>query len=177
MADAGLAQDDAGQPPTATATDFASKDGWLAPMKFTGTSLEDAQLWWSSFQLYKYFKQLTDRRALAIFPLMLKDGTMTWYLGQPDATKTNWVALQDAVKERYFPQEMNRWKQISQVWSMKQKTGQLAIDFMEFVKIEAGPPVIEGDQFRCVIVQRLLPNTRKFVVTRDGKILIHYENG
>ena len=42
MANIGMAQDGAGQPPTAPATDFASKDGWLAPMKFTGTSSEDA---------------------------------------------------------------------------------------------------------------------------------------
>ena len=51
MADAGMAQHGAVQPPVAPATDLASKDGWLAPMKFTGTSSEDAQLWWSSFQL------------------------------------------------------------------------------------------------------------------------------
>ena len=74
MANTGMAQDGTGQPPTAPATNFASEDGWLAPMKFTGTSSEDAQLWWSSFQLYKNFKELTDPRALAIFPLMLKDG-------------------------------------------------------------------------------------------------------
>ena len=74
MADADLAQDGAGQPPAAPAMDFASKDSWLSPMKLTGTSSEDAQLWWSSFQLYNNFKELTDRRALAIFPLMLTDG-------------------------------------------------------------------------------------------------------
>ena len=38
MADAGLTQDGAVQQPVAPATDLASKDGWLAPMKFTGTS-------------------------------------------------------------------------------------------------------------------------------------------
>ena len=88
-----MAQGNAGQPQTAPAADLASKDGWLAPMKFTGTSSEDAQLWWSSFQLYKNFKELTNPRALAIFPLMLKDGAMTWYLGQPEVTKTDWTAL------------------------------------------------------------------------------------
>ena len=102
MANTDMAQDGTGQPPTASATNFASKDSWLAPMKFTGTSSEDAQLWWSSFQLYKNFNELTDPRALAIFPLMLKDGAMTWNRGQPDVTKTNWPALQDAFKERYF---------------------------------------------------------------------------
>ena len=107
MANTGMAEDGTGQPPTAPATNFASKDGWLAPMKFTGTSSEEAQLWWSSSQLYKNFKELIDSRALAIFPLMLKDGAMTWYLGQPEATKTDWAALQDAFKDRYFPQEMN----------------------------------------------------------------------
>ena len=91
------------------------------------------QLWWSSFQLHKNFKELTDQRALAVFPLMLKDGAMTWYLGQPEATKSDWAALQDAFKERYFPQEMNRWKQTSEVWSMKQKADQSAIDYMACV--------------------------------------------
>ena len=42
MADAGLAQDGADQPPAAPAMDFASNDGWLAPIKFIGTSSEDA---------------------------------------------------------------------------------------------------------------------------------------
>ena len=44
MANTGMAQDGTGQPPTAPATNFASKDGWLGSMKFTGTSSEDAQL-------------------------------------------------------------------------------------------------------------------------------------
>ena len=92
---------------------------------------------------------------------------MKWYLGQPEATKTNWAALQDAFKERYFPQEMNRWKQTSEVWSMKQKAGQSAIDYMACVELEARRAAREGDQLRCVIIQGLLPNTRQFVVTRD----------
>ena len=62
---------------------------------------------------------------------------MTWYLDQPDITKTDWAALQDAFKERYFPQEMNRWKLTSEVWSTKQKAGQFAIDYMACVELEA----------------------------------------
>ena len=99
----------------------------VAPMKFSGTSSEDAKLWWCSFELIKNFKELTDQRALAFFPLMLKDGAMTWYLGQSTATKINWTTLQDAFKEHYFPQEINKWKQTSQVWSMKQGKEQSAI--------------------------------------------------
>ena len=48
MADLGQAQapaDGEGQPPAAQASEVSSKDGWLAPMKFSGTSSEDAQLW------------------------------------------------------------------------------------------------------------------------------------
>ena len=93
---------------------------------------------------------------------------MTLYLGQPEATKTNWAALQDTFKERYFPQEMNRWKQTSEVWSMKQKAGQSAIDYMACVEMEARRTGIEGDQLGCVIIQGLLPSTRQFVVTREG---------
>ena len=73
MAEAGQAQVGADQLPAAPAVDFSSKDGWLAPMKFTATSAEDAQLWWHSLQLFKNFKELTDQEALAIFSLMLKD--------------------------------------------------------------------------------------------------------
>ena len=106
MADLGQAKtpaDGGGQPPAAQASEVSSKDGWLAPMKFSGASSEDAQLWRCSFELIQNFKELTYQRALAIFPLMLKDGAMTWYLGQSAATKTNWTTLQDAFKERYFP--------------------------------------------------------------------------
>ena len=102
MADQGQAQapaDGGGQPPAAQASEVSSKDGWLAPMKFSDTSTEDDQLWWSSFELFKNFKELTDQRALAIFSLMLKEGAMTWFLGQSTATKTNWTALQDVFKE------------------------------------------------------------------------------
>ena len=44
MADVGLEQDGTGQTPAAQAADFSSKDGWLAPKKFTGTSAGVAQL-------------------------------------------------------------------------------------------------------------------------------------
>ena len=107
MTDVGIAQDGTGQPPAAQIADFSSKDGWLAPKKFTGTSAEDAQLWWNPFHLFKNFKELTDQRALAIFLLMLKDGAMTCYLGQSAATKAHWAGLQGTFKERYFPQEIN----------------------------------------------------------------------
>ena len=96
---------------------------------------------------------------------------MTWYLGQPDVTRTDWATLQDAFKERYFPQEMNRWKQTSEVWSMKQKAGQSAIDYIACVELEARRAGIEGDQLRCVILQGLIPNTRQFAVTREGNYI------
>ena len=73
------------------------------------------------------------------------------------------LGLQDAFKERYFPQEMNRWKQISKVWSMKQKAGQSAIDYMACVEMEARRAGIEGDKLRCVVIQGLLPSTRQFM--------------
>lgn len=92
----------------AQASKVSSKDGWLDLAKFSGTSSEDAQLWWNSFDLFKNFKEINSQRALAIFPLMLKDDAMTWYLGQPAATKADWTQLQTAFKERYFPQEINR---------------------------------------------------------------------
>ena len=72
MADLGQAQapaDGGGQPSAAQASEISSKDGWLAPMKFSGTSSEDAPLWWCSFELFRNFKELTNQRALAIFPL------------------------------------------------------------------------------------------------------------
>ena len=140
----------------------------MASMKFTSTSAEDVQLWWNSFNLFKNVKELTNQRALAIFPLMLKDGAMTWYLGQSTATKANWAGLQDTFKERYFPQEINKWKQTWQVWSMKQRTGQSATDFMAAVELEVSRAGIEEDQLRCVIIQGLLPNIRQFEVTREG---------
>ena len=51
---------------------------------------------------------------------------------------------------------------------MKQKAGQSAIDYMACVELKARRAEIEGDQLRCIIIQGLLPNTRQFVVTRDG---------
>ena len=113
----------------------------VAPKKFTGTSAEDAQLWWNSFHLFKNFKELTDQRALAILPLVLTDGAMTWYLGQSAATKANLAGLENAFKERYFPQEINKWKQTSQIWSMKQRTGQSSSDYMSAVERR---PVVPG---------------------------------
>ena len=53
------------------------------------------------------------------------------------ATKGNWAGLQDAFKERYFPQDIDRWKQTSQGWSMKLRTCQSAVDCMSAVEVEA----------------------------------------
>ena len=51
---------------------------------------------------------------------------------------------------------------------MKQKAGQSAIDYMACVELEARRVGIEGYQLRYVIRQGLLPNTRQFVVPREG---------
>ena len=80
MAEADQVQDGAGPPPATPAADFSSKDGWLASMKFTGTSAEDAQLWWNSFQLLKNFEELTNQRG--DFPSDVKRWGHKWYLGR-----------------------------------------------------------------------------------------------
>ena len=54
---------------------------------------------------------------------------------------------------------------------MKQKAGQSAIDYMACVELEARRAGIEGDQLRYAIIQGLLPNTRQFVVTREGNYI------
>lgn len=61
------------------------------------------------------------------------------------------------VQGTVFSQEINRWKQASQVWSMKQGKDQSAVDFMSAVEVEAGGALITEDQFRCVVLQGLLP--------------------
>ena len=140
----------------------------MAPKKVTGTSAEETQLWWNSFHLFKNFKELTDQRMLAIFPLVLTDGTMTWFFGQSAATKANWAGLQDTFKERYFPQDNQQVEAGITGLVMKQRTGQSVSDYMSAVELEASRAEIEGDQLRCVIIQGLLPNIRHFVVTREG---------
>ena len=97
------ALDGGGHLPAAQASDFSSKDGWLAPTKLSETSSEYAQLWWDLFDLFKNFKELYDQRALAIFPLMLREGAMTWYIGQPTPTKPTTRCC----RLRHFPQEIN----------------------------------------------------------------------
>ena len=92
--------DGGGQPLAAQASNFSSKDGWLEPAKFSGTSSKDAQLWWNSFELFKNFKELNNQSALAIFPVMFREGAMTWYLGQPTPAKAYWTVFQAAFKER-----------------------------------------------------------------------------
>ena len=121
-----------------------------------------------SCDLYKNFNEINDQRALAIFALVLKHGAMTWYLGQSAVTKAGWTQLQTAFKERYFPQVINPWKQTAQLWSMKQCSHQLAVDFMSAFKVEAGRAKIMEDQLRFVVVQGLLPHVLQFVVTREG---------
>ena len=51
---------------------------------------------------------------------------------------------------------------------MKQKAGQSAIDYMACVELDDRRAGIEGDKFRYIIIQGLLPNSRQFVVTREG---------
>ena len=51
---------------------------------------------------------------------------------------------------------------------MKQGKEQSAVDFMSGVDVKASRAGITGDQFRCVVVQGLLPYVRQFVITREG---------
>ena len=99
---------------------------------------------------------------------MLRDEAMTWYLEHFTATKTDWTLLQAAFKERYFPQEINRWIQTSQIWSMKQGKDQSEANFMFAAEVEPGRAEITEDQLRCVVAQGLLPYIRQLVVTREG---------
>ena len=82
----------------------------LASAKFDGTSEEDGQLWWHSFMLYNAFRELTNSKVLQVLPLLLREGAITWFIGQDNATKGDWTVMETAFTARYFRQAINRWK-------------------------------------------------------------------
>ena len=51
----------------------------LCPEMFSGTSNEDAPIWWRRFGLFSNVKGWSDNQSLQAFPLFLKGAAAIWY--------------------------------------------------------------------------------------------------
>ena len=110
---------------------------------------------------------MKEERALATLPLLMNEAALTWWLGQDLETKRCWEKMKKTFEERYFPPEITKYHQVSEVWKMQQKQNESGFDFMAAVEVEAAGCEIEGDPAKFIVLQGLKTHIRQFVVEKE----------
>jgi len=95
-------------------------DASFALSSFRGLPSEDAEVWFSAFEKYANFRNMSDEHKLAFLPVVQKDAASDWFDMLPDETRSNWEQLRTRFKERFQDSDVMRWQKASKLWGRYQ---------------------------------------------------------
>ena len=102
----------------------------LAPEYFKGLSTENADLWMTSIENWRSYRQMSEEQTKAAIPLFFRDGAAHWYQALTDDKKDTLPHLKTAFKERYQVQDRDKWKRATKLFNLYQTANQPVADFL-----------------------------------------------
>ena len=82
--------------------ELMAEERTIAPIQFSGSSLEDAENWLRHFNNYCTYKAYDNAKRLGLFKVLLAGGAATWLDSLPQATVNDWNVLRAAFLQRYL---------------------------------------------------------------------------
>ena len=92
----------------------------INPPKFSGTAIENAEMWMRHFNNFCAFKEHNDNKARTLFQVLMVGSAATWLDSIDDATRNDWGALKDAFLARYTTPEFLNYKNAQLLFNCKQ---------------------------------------------------------
>ena len=123
---------------TTMATRDPVTDAGLAPKPFKGSSDQDETRWILRFERYVKFRGLSEKQALALFPLFLEGYALDWYDTLPEEAQNDMDELKRQFQARYSFNTSNTFTKVAEVFTMKQKGGENTLAFIAHIQHEAG---------------------------------------
>ena len=139
----------------------------LVPSAFTGRSEDDIIEFLKNFDLWATFRTMTQAQKLSALPLLLKEGSATWFNTQTRRTREDYEVLREALIKRYGPNSTTAWKRSAELWTLKQAPQQSVDDFLTTVQQAAGKLEIGVEQTFLVALNGLRAHIRQLVLQHD----------
>lgn len=109
----------------------------FGPDNFMGTTKEDLNKFLQTFELWANFRRYDEQTKLAALPLLLKGSASIWYGTLRPAIKNDYTQLKEALVERYGPNQTQTWKNVAELWKIRQEGRQSCDDYINKVEQEA----------------------------------------
>ena len=148
----------------------------LIPQPFKGTSDEDSMRFITQFEAYAKFKNLKDDQLMGTFPLLLRDGALTWFDNLPAVDKETMTKLKQAFTERYGPQAHTSYHQVAELFQRTQKPNEKVLDYISDMRRRASLLKLPEPQTLQAILHGLTDSLRPFVLQHNPKDLASLES-
>jgi len=92
----------------------------INPPKFSGTAIENAEMWMRHFNNFCAFKEHNENKTRTFFQKLMVGSAANWLDSLDDGTRNNWGALKDALLARYTTPEFLNYKNAQLLFNCKQ---------------------------------------------------------
>ena len=92
----------------------------INPPSFSGTALENGEMWMRHFTNFCEFKAHNDAKALSLFKVLMVGSAATWLDSLEEATRNDWDALKAAFLTRYMTADFLKYKSARELFNSKQ---------------------------------------------------------
>lgn len=145
----------------------------LGPDNFSGLAKEDLNKFLQTFELWATFRKYDEPTKVAALPLLLKESASIWYGTLRPAVKNDYNRLKAALLERYGPNQNQTWKNVADLWKMKQGEGQSCNDYISKIEQEANRLNCPPETTFMVAMNGLRPVIRQMVTIQNLSNLEH----
>ena len=117
-------------------------------------------------------KNMNEPEKLAFVPVLLRDTASDFYDSLLAEQRESWENFKHAFLARFGRPETTRWKDASDLWSLKQEPTEPAVDYIARATRKANRiPGLDSSLLRYVIINGLESNVRTHVLQCDAKTI------
>ncbi len=140
----------------------------LKPRSFFGIPSDNAEQWLGRFNNWASLQQLSDIAKLSALPLFLEGLAADWVASLTEQNVDTWEHLINSFKQRFFPNELQKWRALSELWSRNQKPTESVDEYVTNIRCLARQASANDDQqINAAIIKGLRDNIRLHVLQSD----------
>ena len=148
-------------------TEDMAEERTVVPVAFSGKPDEDGDVWLRHFLNYCRYKDYTDAKSLALIKVLLAGNAAVWLDSLPNATLTDFNALQQAFNERYKTPEIIKFRSAKEIFSRRQQPNESCDDYIAHMRKLARQISADDKMTRYAVLNGLLPHISSFVTQRQ----------
>lgn len=140
-------------------------DSVIGPKMFSGTeNASQSEEWLSYLERYTRYRNMTDREALDLASLLLRDLALDWFTGLPHESKTSFETFKEAFRQSYLPNEILRFHEAAEIFTTKQRDDETIDCFVSRIRKGARRIKLSEDTLFAAIVNGMKAHIRTHIL-------------